>query len=444
VNTTHFAQGLTALAERPLPSSVRAESVRSILNVVGTTIGAIRAEPVDIIVGLDRDSESSTGSVTLPGRPERRDPVNAALAIGTAAHFDDFDDTHLATVVHPAAAVFAAAYPCVSRADVTGEAFVDAVALGIEAQLRVALAMTPWHYDAGWHITGTVGAIGAAVTVGRLLGLNAVELGHAIAIASSLSVGHREGFGTMVKPLHPGKAGSNGLLAAFLARRGFTGSPTALEGSRGFFAVLSDQVDLSHLTDRFGERWEILNNTYKPYPCGIVTHPGIEAAEELSAQVGTQEITAVRLYGHSLVSELTGNRDPKTGLAARFSTVHGVAAGLLDGKVGLDQYDDERVVQPDLVTLRAKCELITDATIDRDAAFLQVDLNDGTTLEHRVVHARGSLGRPLTEDELDDKVRGLIMRNAPRTAATIIRAVRDLPTAASCQDLIATLTEENK
>ena len=203
--------------------------------------------------------------------------------------------------------------------------------------------MSPSHYDAGWHIAGTVGPLGAATTASLLLGLDAEAIGRALGVATSMTLGHREGFGTMNKPLHPGKAAANGLVAAVAARHGLTASPSALDGRRGYFAVLAPQLDLALLLDDWGRRWELLSNTYKPYPCGIVSHPAIEAAETLHGVVAGNGVERAELRCHPLVVELTGNPEPTNGLEARFSTVHGVACGLLDGIVDLSSYEDEHV-----------------------------------------------------------------------------------------------------
>lgn len=441
--TRELARGLTRMSGSGLPPTVRDEATRSLLNVIGTSIGASGYVAIDVLVATSLDSGGTQRTSPVPGRRERLDATGAALATGAAAHLDDFDDTHLATVVHPAAAVLAAALPLVARQDVPGVQLVEAVALGIEAQLRVAVAMTPWHYNQGWHITGTVGGIGAAVTAGLLLDLDEDQLLHAIAIASSLSLGHRQGFGTMVKPFHPGKAGANGLLAASLAAEGFTGSPTALEGPRGYFACLTPKVDLTRLTDGLGERWELLDNTYKPYPCGIVSHPSIEAAERLHAALAGAEPVAVRVTCHPLVVELTGNPTPETGLAARFSTIHGVAAGLVDGVVGLRQYDDERVRADELVEMRARTTLVPGEATARAAATVEVDLADGRVVAESVTAAKGSLERPMTDAELDAKTTALVDQAMPGRAPHVIEVTRSLVTAPSVTPLLAAIVPED-
>jgi 2-methylcitrate dehydratase PrpD len=439
--TQALAAGLGDAARAGLPDDVRRETLRSLLNVVGASVGAAGTAEVELLV-RHAQACGATGSSPVPGRRETLEASQAALVTGFAAHLDDFDDTHLATVVHPGAAVLAAALPLVARDDVAPLRLLDALALGIEAQLRVALAMTPSHYDQGWHVTGTVGPLGAAVTAALLRGVDDEQLGHAIAIASSMSLGHRQGFGTMVKPFHPGKAAANGLLAAALAARGSTGAPAALEGARGYFRGMAPSVALDRVTEGLGSRWDLLDNTYKPYPCGIVSHPAIEAAEWLSEQLAGATPAAVRVRCHPLVVELTGNPDPHTGLAARFSTVHGVAVALADGVAGLAQYEDDRVRADDVSALRALVTLVPDDEVARDEAIVEVETVDGRSHVEHVEHARGSLARPLTDAELDDKVAVLVERTLAGRGVDVVRAVRSLPERSSSAFLIAALTPE--
>ncbi|QGZ65388.1 MmgE/PrpD family protein [Paraburkholderia acidisoli] len=403
-----FARGLHQLARQPLPPEVVAEAKRSLINVIGTSIGASRHAGVTAILAAARD----LGVVTLapvPGRRERADEHFAALATGFAGHLDDFDDTHLATVIHPAASVWAVLTALAPATQPTGAQALAAFALGCEAQLRVGVSISPEHYDRGWHITGTCGVIGCAAAAALLLKLDAGGIARACEIAASMFVGQREAFGTMTKPYHPGKAAANGIAAARLAQRGQAAQAEIFEAPGGYSHSLSTRVDFERMTGQMGERWELLSNTYKPYPCGIVAHPAIDAGLALAAQIAEAgEIESITLRCHPLVPELMGNPQPKDGLQARFSAIHGVAAALCDKRVGLAQYDDARVVQPDVTALRAQTTLAPDASVNRDEAFIEARLRGGRTVAHHVEHARGSLARPLTNAELRDKVEQLI------------------------------------
>ncbi|WP_129842036.1 MmgE/PrpD family protein [Streptomyces sp. RFCAC02] len=403
----------------PLPDDVREAARRTLYNVLATTVGAAREPATDVVAATA--AGFGAGDTPSPGRTERLKPLDAALLTGTAAHLDDYDDTHLSTVIHPGAVGLGALVGLAGLSEKAGDADADEVlaafAWGVEAQLRLGVAISPEHYDAGWHITGTCGAVGAAVTAGLLLNLGAEDLRVALEWAVEGGLGNREGFGSMTKPFHPGKAAVNGLRAAWdvAAGSGGTGPGDSLTGPDGLVGRLArGKFDPEALLSDVGRRWELLHNTFKPYPCGIVTHPAIEAAEALHAELagrgGPDAVRAIRLVCHPLVPELTGNVQPVDGLQARFSTAHGVAAGLLRPRVDLAAYSDAFVVSEPARRLRALVDFAPTEECGRDAAGITVTLADGGVLTHEVTHARGSLARPLTDEELKTKARGLVDR----------------------------------
>lgn len=436
--TRELAAGLVELAGQPLPEGIRDTARRSLLNVLGTAIGASRQAPVEILVAHGQ-AHGAKATTFVPGRSERLDPLSAALVFGFAAHLDDFDDTHLATVIHPGAATLAATLSAASLRTVDGATALRAFALGCEAQLRVGVAMSPEHYEDGWHITGTCAPIGAAVAAGLVLGLPAAAMARAVGLAASQALGVREGFGTMMKPFHPGKGAVNGLTAAMLVDRGFTAPTDALEHPRGFFAVLSPRGHRpAEVTEALGGRWELADNTFKPYPCGIVTHPAIDAAVALAPKIASPDAVAeVVAQVHPLVPDLTGNMDPHDGLEARFSTAHGIAAGLADGRVGLAQYADGRVTADDVRTLRRKVRYVVDPSKPRESVTLTVHLTDGNQVTEHVAAARGSLARPLTDEELVAKVRDLVEPVLAGRTGAIVDAVASLEDAGDLAALAA-------
>jgi 2-methylcitrate dehydratase PrpD len=317
--------------------------------------------------------------------------------------------------------------------------------LGCEAQLRVGNAISPGHYDAGWHITGTCGVIGAAVAAGLLAGLDGPGLEHAVGIAASQTLGHREAFGSMTKAFHPGQAAANGIMAALLAEDGFTGSADVFTAPRGFFAVLAPDADAGALLDGFGTRWELGDNTFKPYPCGIVSHPAIDAALEVAprlreAGAGPAEITGITLTCNPLVVELMGRVQPGDGLQARFSAAHTVAAALADGRLALPQFADERVVREDVTRLRGLIAFDARTDVPRDAARIRVRLASGADLDAEIAHARGSLARPLTDAELAEKVRGLVEPIAAGMTDAVTSAVPALHDSPGLADLTRAMT----
>jgi len=433
--TTEFCQQLRDAHDAPLPEAAATAAKRSLFNVIGTTVGAANSPAVDAIVAAAREL-SAPGHSRVMGRPEELDEHWAALLTGTAGHYDDFDDTHLATVIHPGAATLGALIAVGRHA--SGSEVLAAFALGCEAQLRIGNAISSSHYDRGWHITGTCGVFGAAVAAGLLLGLDGPGLEAALAAASTMTLGHREAFGSMTKPFHAGKAAANGVFAARLALGGYRGIDDPL-GDEGVLAIFADATVDGELFRPWSSDWELERNAFKPYPCGIVAHPAIDAAIEAGAAIAdTDAIESVDVACHPLVPELMGTVAPADGLQARFSARHGVAVGLLDGRAGLAQFSDARATQPDVSRLRAVTNLIPTPDCDRDSVTITVHLTGGDDVEVHVAHARGSLARPLTDAELDAKVHDLVEpvlgAGAP---AAIRRAVEGIATPTGFADLLA-------
>jgi 2-methylcitrate dehydratase PrpD len=425
--TPRFAADLARLAGEPLPAAVAEHAGLSLYNVLATAVGAAHHPGVDAIVALGRrHGGEATGAA--PGRTECLDAHHVALATAFAAHVDDFDDTHLATVIHPGAACLGV-LAALAGQERDGAHALTAFAAGCEAQLRLGLAVTPWHYQLGWHITGTCGPAGAAVTAMALLGVPAERWPDGIGHALHATLGMREGFGTMCKALHLGRAAANGIFAARLAGAGIEGPRGSLPAGAWVEALSGEFVVDELLGDP--DRWRMLDNTFKPYPCGIVSHPAIEAAERLAPRLPAAAIERVELRCHPLVPELTGNPQPADGLQARFSTIHGVAAGLLDGEVTLAQYANERVREPQIAELRGRTTLVPDADCARDAAELRVSAG-GAELVERVEPARGSLARPLEWEDLREKAERLVSGALGTGGAEALeRAVRALPDAPS-------------
>lgn len=405
--TRILARFVASHPSRGWNESVEHEAHRTFLNWAGCAIGAARHECAQAALAAVAMLEPTPQSSIL-GRGERVDMASAALVNGITSHTFDFDDTHLKTVIHPAGPVASALLALAEVTGASGREVVDALVLGIDVSCRLGNAMYPDHYDRGWHITGSTGSIGAAAACARLLKLDERHTAWALGVAASQPVGMREQFGTMAKPFHPGAAARAGLLSALLAKNGFTASPRALEAPRGYVQVVSDKRDWNELTDALGERFEISFNTYKPFACGIVIHPSIDAATRLRAQgVHAQGIERVELKVHPLVLELTGKKEPQDGLQAKFSVYHGFAAGLVFGRAGEDEYDDAVVRREDIVALRRKVVATACDRIAEDAAEATATLEDGSRVQVFVEHAIGSLARPMSDADLEAKFHGL-------------------------------------
>ena len=391
-----------------VPQKVRHEAARSFLNWVGCAVGASRHETVERALAAHSEF-SGPREATVLGRGDRLDIMLAALMNGTTSHTFDFDDTHLKTIIHPSGPVASAILALAERKPVAGEDFLHAFILGVEAECRIGNSVYPEHYDVGWHITATAGVFGAAAAAGRLLGLNEQQMVWALGIAATQSSGLREMFGSMVKPMHPGNAARNGLLAALLAQRNFTSSNQGIEAKRGFAHVLSTAFKPGEITDRLGESWEIALNTYKPFACGIVEHPAIDGCIQLRNEhkLKPGDIESIALRVHPLVLELTGKRTPQAGLEGKFSVFHSCAVAIIHGAAGEAQYSDEAVRDPGVIALRDKVTATVEKGVHEDQVHVAIRLKSGKVLEKFVEHAVGSLGRPMSDSDLEAKFRGL-------------------------------------
>ena len=397
---THPSRGWSDAVDR--------EAHRTFMNWVGCAVGAATHEAMGAaLAGLQMLEPAP--QATVLGRVERVDMAGAALLNGISSHTFDFDDTHLKTIIHPAGPVASAALALAEHTGASGRALIDALVIGIDVSCRVGNAMYPDHYDRGWHITGSTGTLGAAAACARLLKLDAHRTAMALGIAASQPIGMREQFGTMTKPFHPGAAARAGLVSALLASRGYTASPRALEAPRGMMQTISTKNDWSEITAESGERFEISFNTYKPFACGIVIHPSIDACAQLRAQgVTPEQVERIELRVHSLVLELTGKKEPADGLQAKFSVYHGCAAGLTFGRAAEEEFADEIVARADVVALRRKVVATVDDAIDEASADVTAVLTDGRRVHVFVEHAVGSLANPMTNDQLEGKFHGMV------------------------------------
>jgi 2-methylcitrate dehydratase PrpD len=391
-----------------IPAATRHHATRTFVNWLGCAIGGSHHEGMDIALAALAPMAGPAQASVL-GRAERLDILHAALLNGISSHMFDFDDTHLKTVIHPAGPVCSAILALAEHRPVGGEDFVHALVLGVEVECRIGNSVYPNHYDTGWHITGTAGVMGAAAACGKLLGLNEQQMVWALGIAATQSSGLREMFGTMCKPFHPGNAAKNGLMSALLAEKNFTSSNRGIEAPRGFAHVLSTKFDPSEITEGLGKTFEIDLNTYKPFACGIVIHPIIDACVQLRNEhrLTGDEIASVLAKVHPLVLELTGKKTPQTGLEGKFSVYHSAAAGFIYGAAGEREYSDAVVRDAKVVALRDKVTAVIDTTMHEDQTLVEVTLKDGRTLSKYVEAAIGSLKRPQTDADLEAKFRGL-------------------------------------
>jgi 2-methylcitrate dehydratase PrpD len=389
-----------------IPEDVRREALRAIVNYTGCALGGSPDAAVNIAMCAFAPFFGAPTARIL-GRRERVDPLHAALMNGISSHVYDYDDTTPKNYMHPSSPVASALFAYASANKVSGRDFVHAFILGFEAESRIGNSVYPAHYDVGWHITGTAGVFGAAVAIGKLIGLSEQQMIWAIGLAATQAAGLREMFGSMAKSLHPGRAAQNGYAAALLAQAGFTSGERGLEGPRGFAAVQAAKYDLSKITAGLGVDFDLRANTYKPFPCGIVNHPTIDGAIQMHGEhkLTPESIRAVRLRVAPLVMDLCNQQNITRGLQGKFSVYHGAAIGLVRGKAGIGEYTDEAVNDPAIKRVRESATAVGDSSVTEDQANIEVELVTGEKISRFVAKSLGNIHKPMTNQQLDDKFR---------------------------------------
>ncbi|WP_431269951.1 MmgE/PrpD family protein [Dankookia sp. P2] len=426
---------------RDIPAALRHEAKRAILNHIGCALGTARDPAVQSALRVMRGL-GGRPAATVFGQGIRLDPMGAAFVNAVASNLLDYDDTHLDTVIHPAAPVAPPIFALAEQRGLSGAAMLHAFLLGGEVACRIGNAVSPGHYARGWHITSTCGAFGAAAGSARMLGLSADQVAHAIGIASSEAAGTVENLPSAAKNVSVGNAARHGLLAALFAAEGYDAAPAAIEGPLGWARATGDAAEMAAITEGLGTRWEIRRNTYKPYPAGIVFHAVIDACLELRARldVPPEAIEAVTVAGDALLLA-RGDRVVRNARDSRVSIHHSAALGLLRGRAGVADFEQAAVDDPALAGFRARVTAVLDDKLPRGAARVTVRLPNGRKEETTVVTPRGSEAKPLTDAELEAKYHenaglgGCADRAAAQIAA--IWALEDAPDLGRLMALLA-------
>jgi 2-methylcitrate dehydratase PrpD len=386
-----------------IPEQARHEAKRALLNFFAVAIAGCRTEPVEL--ALKTLAEFSGGKqATIVGRTERIDALSAAFLNAAGANVFDYCDTHLPTVVHPTAPLAPALLALAELRRVTGPQLLLAFVLGFEIECRVGGAVSPGHYPKGWHITSTCGVFGSAAGAAKLLGLKENQIVWTLGNASTQSAGLCECLGWPAKSVSVGNAARNGLLSALLADKGFSGPAEPIAGAQGFLAAMGEPPNWPALTEGLGETWEVSNNSLKPYPAGFVIHPLLDCALDWRRQHPGQAVEKVAVRGNPLLLQRTDRPEVATGRESQVSLQHAVAAALVLGKAGLDQFTDACVNDPDVRAMRGKFEVAGDPAISTIAVEMDLWTSDGRKHSVSTQAARGSSANPLKDAEIERKL----------------------------------------
>jgi 2-methylcitrate dehydratase PrpD len=391
-----------------LPEKVRHEGVRAFANFIGCAAGGATEPVCAKMIETIGEFNGKSDSVVI-GSGVKLDALNAALLNSLASASLAFNDTHYATVIHPTSPVGAALVAMATRRRITGKAFTTAVVLGDELCCRIGniVCMPPAECAVGLSTTGLLGCIGAAIAAGKVMDFNEDQMTTAIGIAANQSAGLREAHASMSSWFTVGNAARAGLWAALLAERGFTCPDTMIEGVKGFGVSFGSNPQFDVALKGLGEQWEILDLAYKPYPCGVVIHPVIDACLDLTARhkFDARDIERVELTVNPLCIQLCNRPVPKIRAQAMVSFAHWTATTLTCKEAGLPQVTEAMVHDAGIAALRAKVSATADENAGRGSAHVKVVMKDGKIFEAHCKHALSTPENPMTDQHIADKTR---------------------------------------
>jgi 2-methylcitrate dehydratase PrpD len=402
--TRDLAAFLANFRAEDLPPAATHEAKRGLLDWIGCALAGSRHKTIDILLTVLRTSGGAPQATVL-GRGLKLGLLEAPIANGQMGHLLDFDDTHMGGVVlHASSPILSALFALAERGGVDGRCLIASYAAGFEAGVRTGQG-APRHHDGGWHLTGTLGTIAAGAASARLLGLDTQKMTFALGIAVTQAAGMQQNRGTMCKSLHAGKAASSGVLAALLAEQGFNSSEEIIEGRRGFIRIYSSEASPEAVLADLGRRWEITRNGYKPYACGVVLHPLIDAtvAAAQQANVPADRVASIALRVHPHAVRITGIDNPQSGLMSKFSINHAAAVSYIDRAAGIAQFADARAGAAEVLALRRKVEVETVDSFGKDEAVAVVVTTSGARHEVHVPHATGTVDNPMSDAALQAK-----------------------------------------
>jgi len=444
-----------------IPGEVIELGKKSILDGLGLALAGSKAQTGALCRQYLENIGVCDGKSTIIGSARKTSPRFAAFVNGVSIHADDFDDTQLAVakdrvyglLVHPTVPVLPAVLAFAERGGVSGKQLTLAYHLGVEVECKIAEAISPRHYQDGFHSTGTCGPFGSAAACAKLLQFELPKILNTFGLVASQSGGLRENFGTMTKPFQAGHAAESGVASTDLVALGWTAAEQILEADRGFFHAFGGSYDPAAIMDRLGKPWTFISPgvSLKPYPSGSLAHPAmtelarlIEANNIQAAQVEKVDVGA----NHNMTTTLL-HHQPKTGLEAKFSMEFCLAILLLERKAGLGEFSDKVVQRADVQEMIRRVNFYVDpeaesAGFDKMTSLLKIHLKDGRVIAGRAEFGKGSPANPMTFEEAAAKFRGCAEYADWPSVKTekIIAFVRALDSAPDVSALTPLLTAE--
>ena len=403
-----------AFADRAstLPVAVQDICEAVLIDVVGLCVAARNTDYARAALG----ASGEPGPCTVIGHAGGFNVATAALCNGTSAHGEDYDDTYEGGPVHAGAVIVPTMLATAEQHALSGKDFERGIAVGCEMMCRLCVVAPTRVHKAGFHPTAVFGALGAAAAVASALSLDAGAWVNALGIAGSMASGIIEYLaeGAWTKRMHPGWAAQAGYRAARLAKAGFTGPRTLLEGEHGFFHAFARSAtgDFSAMVDGASERWLSADIAFKPYACGTMAHPYVDCARKLvAAGVRPAEIARIDCKTaegivHRLWEPLSAKRRPPNGYAAKFSVPYAIAVGMLHGDAGINEFDERVVQDPAVGALAEKVSYVIDPDNPYPRRFtghVRVTLRNGEVREESQDHFRGGRDEPLSPASIETK-----------------------------------------
>jgi 2-methylcitrate dehydratase PrpD len=459
--TNYVAKFVVNTTYEDIPAHVIELGKKSILDGLGLALAGSRAQTGTICRQYLQELGVSGGQSIVIGSDLKTSPRFAAFVNGVSIHADDFDDTQLSSakdrvyglLVHPTVPVLPAVLALSQRQNISGKDLMLSYHVGVEVECKIAEAISPRHYQDGFHSTGTCGALGSAVASAKLLRFDQSKVQNALGLAASQSGGLRENFGTMTKPFQAGHAAESGVVSANLVALGWTAAEQILEAERGFFHAFGGSYDPSALMDRMGKPWTFASPgiSLKPFPSGSLTHPAMTELMKLIAvnNIQADQVEKVDVGANHNMTTTLLHHQPKTGLEGKFSMEFCMAILLLERKAGLGEFSDSVVQRPDVQEMIRKINFYVDpeaesAGFDKMTSILKIHLRDGKVIIGRADFAKGSPADPMTFEEAATKFRGCAdYAEWPKTKADkIIALVRGLDSAPDVNALSQLLSAE--
>jgi 2-methylcitrate dehydratase PrpD len=459
--TDYVGRFVVNITYEDIPADVVELGKKSILDGLGLALAGSRAQTGPICRQYLHELGVCGGQAIVIGSQLKTSPRFAAFVNGVSIHADDFDDTQLSSakdrvyglLVHPTVPVLPAVLALSQGRNISGKELMLSYHVGVEVECKIAEAISPRHYQDGFHSTGTCGALGSAVASAKLLRFDQSKVQNALGLAASQSGGLRENFGTMTKPFQAGHAAESGVVSANLVALGWTAAEQILEADRGFFHAFGGSYDSSAIMDCLGKPWTFASPgvSLKPYPSGSLSHP---AMTELARLIEVNNIQANQVEkvdvgaNHNMTTTLL-HHQPKTGLEAKFSMEYCLAILLLERKAGLGEFSDQATQRADVQEMVKRINFYVDpeaesAGFDKMTSILKIHLKDGRVITGRADFAKGSPADPMTFEEAAMKFRGCAeYAEWPKAKAEkIIAFVRALDSASDVSALSPLLSAE--